>query len=213
MDMPICVLRASVYTAPESSDSSVASSSRCASMRSARRYSKRPRSRAFMLPHGPRSNAIWAANTARLTSSAEALSTSQMRLSSAGLMLRNLRSPPVASQKHPSMNSWCGKRSVMPLAFTVTASYSTTSSLAGPPPPPRTRSIASCANSSNVGAMKRSSLLKSTFSRSFASSTSRTTFMLLPPAAKKSVSFSTVHIRIACQILRTASTFSSSPAV
>lgn len=35
MDMPTCVLRASVYTAPESMDSMVASSSWCSSIRSA----------------------------------------------------------------------------------------------------------------------------------------------------------------------------------
>ena len=59
MDMPMCVFSASVYTAPESKVSRVASSSLCASISSANLYMRVPRSRAFIRPHSPSSSALY----------------------------------------------------------------------------------------------------------------------------------------------------------
>ena len=59
MDMPMCVFSASVYTAPESNVSRVASSSLCESISSANLYMRVPRSRAFIRPHSPSSSALY----------------------------------------------------------------------------------------------------------------------------------------------------------
>ena len=79
---------ATAYGLPLSSDSSRASSSACFSIRSASRFSSRPRSAADILRQGALlSKAARAALTARSTSAASASATSQMASPVAGLMV------------------------------------------------------------------------------------------------------------------------------
>ena len=94
----------SVIVLPQLSDSSAASSSACCSTRSASLKSKRPRSAASIVLHGPVSSARRAALTALSTSAALPAATLAITSPVAGLNVSN--SPPSTGSIHLlSMNS------------------------------------------------------------------------------------------------------------
>src|SRR6516164_10175950 len=92
---------------PLSSDSSWASSSVCARIRSPMRQMIRPRSDGVILLHGPSSNAFLAAFTARLMSSASPSATRASVSPVAGLGVSNVL-PDAAWLHCPLMNIWRG---------------------------------------------------------------------------------------------------------
>src|SRR6516165_5357717 len=99
-------LSESRYGLPLSSDSRAASSSLFCSIRSASLLSSRPRSEAFILRHGPSSNAFRAALTARSMSALSPSATWQMVSPVAGLSVGKVLPETLSSHLPPMSSGW-----------------------------------------------------------------------------------------------------------